>query len=79
MPTPLEPNICLIPLDGTPLSNATLYRQLTEAEYRGLADTTQELLWLRWLLKDIGVLLCFVIIVVLSPTYNIFFLFCYHT
>ena len=27
----------------------------TEAEYRALADTTSELLWLRWFLKDLGV------------------------
>ena len=27
----------------------------TEAEYRALADSTFELLWLRWLLKDLGV------------------------
>ncbi|XP_059598661.1 uncharacterized mitochondrial protein AtMg00810-like [Vitis vinifera] len=27
----------------------------TEAKYRALADTTFELLWLRWLLKDLGV------------------------
>ena len=27
----------------------------TEAEYRALADTTSELLWLRWLLQDMGV------------------------
>jgi hypothetical protein len=27
----------------------------TEAEYRALADTTSELLWLRWLLQDLGV------------------------
>ena len=27
----------------------------TEAEYRALVDTTSELLWLRWLLKDLGV------------------------
>ncbi|RVX18797.1 Retrovirus-related Pol polyprotein from transposon TNT 1-94 [Vitis vinifera] len=27
----------------------------TEAEYCALADTTSELLWLRWLLKDLGV------------------------
>ena len=27
----------------------------TEVEYRALADTTQELLWFRWLLKDIGI------------------------
>ena len=27
----------------------------TEAEYCALADTTFELLWLRWLLKDLGV------------------------
>ena len=30
-------------------------RSSTEAEYRGLADTTSELLWLRWLLTDLGV------------------------
>ena len=27
----------------------------TEVEYHALADTTSELLWLRWLLKDLGV------------------------
>ena len=26
-----------------------------EPEYRAFADTTPELLWLRWLLKDLGV------------------------
>ncbi|RVW75057.1 Retrovirus-related Pol polyprotein from transposon RE2 [Vitis vinifera] len=30
-------------------------RSSTEAKYRALADTTSELLWLRWLLKDLGV------------------------
>ncbi|RVW75728.1 Retrovirus-related Pol polyprotein from transposon RE1 [Vitis vinifera] len=30
-------------------------RSSTEAEYRALADTTSELLWLKWLLKDLGV------------------------
>ena len=30
-------------------------RSSTEAEYRTLADTTSELLWLRWLLKDLEV------------------------
>ena len=30
-------------------------RSNTEAKYRALADTTFELLWLRWLLKDLGV------------------------
>ena len=29
-------------------------RSSTEAEYRALADTTFELLWLRWLLTDLG-------------------------
>ena len=27
----------------------------TEAEYRALAATTTELIWLRWLLQDLGV------------------------
>ena len=27
----------------------------TEAEYRAFVDTTSELLWLRWFLKDLGV------------------------
>jgi len=30
-------------------------RSSTQAEYRALADTTSELLWLRWLLEDLGV------------------------
>ncbi|KAA0045087.1 putative mitochondrial protein [Cucumis melo var. makuwa] len=30
-------------------------RSSTESEYRALADATAELLWLRWLLTDIGV------------------------
>ncbi|WJZ95940.1 hypothetical protein VitviT2T_014671 [Vitis vinifera] len=30
-------------------------RSSTKAEYRALVDTTSELLWLRWLLKDLGV------------------------
>ncbi|WKA03342.1 hypothetical protein VitviT2T_021457 [Vitis vinifera] len=30
-------------------------RSNTEAEYRALANTTSELFWLRWLLKDLGV------------------------
>ena len=30
-------------------------RSSTEVEYRALADITSELLWLRWLLKDLGV------------------------
>ena len=30
-------------------------RSSTEAEYRALADTTSKLIWLRWLLKDLGV------------------------
>ena len=27
----------------------------TEAEYHALTDTTSELFWLRWFLKDLGV------------------------
>ena len=34
-------------------------RSSTEAEYRALADTTSELLWLRWLLTDLGVFTSF--------------------
>ena len=30
-------------------------RSNTKAEYRALADTTSELFWLRWRLKDLGV------------------------
>ena len=30
-------------------------RSSTEVEYHALADTTSELLWLRWLFKDLGV------------------------
>ena len=30
-------------------------RSSTESEYRALADATSELIWLRWLLEDIGV------------------------
>ena len=30
-------------------------RSSTEEEYRTLIDTTSELFWLRWLLKDLGV------------------------
>ena len=31
-------------------------RSSTESEYRALADTTQQLVWLRWLLEEMGVL-----------------------
>ena len=30
-------------------------RSSTEAEYRAFVDTTSKLLWLQWLLKDLGV------------------------
>ena len=36
-------------------SKTFVARSSTEAEYRALANTTSELLWLRWLLKDLGV------------------------
>ncbi|KAG9458911.1 hypothetical protein H6P81_003419 [Aristolochia fimbriata] len=32
-----------------------ILRYVKEAEYRALADTTSELVWLRWLLQDMGV------------------------
>ena len=32
-----------------------MVRSSTEAKYRALADTTSELIWLRWLLKDLDV------------------------
>ena len=32
-----------------------MVRSSIKAEYRALADTISELLWLRWLLKDLGV------------------------
>jgi hypothetical protein len=34
---------------------STVARSSTEAEYRALADTTAEVIWLRWLLADMGV------------------------
>ncbi|KAG9447270.1 hypothetical protein H6P81_013398 [Aristolochia fimbriata] len=34
---------------------STVSRSSTEAEYRALANTTSELVWLRWLLSDMGV------------------------
>uniref|UniRef100_A0A2N9F156 Reverse transcriptase Ty1/copia-type domain-containing protein n=1 Tax=Fagus sylvatica TaxID=28930 RepID=A0A2N9F156_FAGSY len=33
---------------------SVVVRSNTEAEYRALADTTSKLLWLRWLLQDLG-------------------------
>ncbi|KAJ4725234.1 Reverse transcriptase, RNA-dependent DNA polymerase [Melia azedarach] len=55
--TPLEPNAKLTSLDGVPLKDATLFQPVgcTEAEYRALADTTQEITWFHWLLNDMGV------------------------
>ena len=32
-----------------------MFRSSTKVEYRALANITSKLLWLRWLLKDIGV------------------------
>ena len=34
-------------------------RSSIEAEYHALANTTSELLWLQWLLKDLGVFASF--------------------
>ena len=36
-------------------SKTFVARSSTEAEYRALANTTSELLWLRWLLKDLEI------------------------
>ncbi|GFS32866.1 hypothetical protein Acr_00g0025170 [Actinidia rufa] len=34
---------------------SVIARSSTEAEYRALADATSELLWLRWLIQDLGI------------------------
>ncbi|GKV09272.1 hypothetical protein SLEP1_g20797 [Rubroshorea leprosula] len=62
--TPLEPNIKLTSLDGSPLPDPTRYRYKkqaipshfsTKVEYKALGDTTSELPSLQWLLDDMGV------------------------
>jgi hypothetical protein len=52
-------NYCFL-LDSSLISwqskkQSVVTRSNTEAEYRALADTTSELLWLRWLLQDLSV------------------------
>ncbi|KAG9446567.1 hypothetical protein H6P81_012695 [Aristolochia fimbriata] len=43
------------PISWRSKKQSTVSRSSTEAEYRALADTTSEIVWLRWLLQDMGV------------------------
>ncbi|KAG9447198.1 hypothetical protein H6P81_013326 [Aristolochia fimbriata] len=43
------------PISWRSKKQSTISRSSTEAEYRALADTTSEIVWLRWLLQDMGV------------------------
>ncbi|KAJ9557472.1 hypothetical protein OSB04_012086 [Centaurea solstitialis] len=52
--TPLEHNLHLTLSAGHPFQDPTAIASYTEAEYRSLADTSQELIWLHWLLYDMG-------------------------
>ncbi|KAG9442993.1 hypothetical protein H6P81_018847 [Aristolochia fimbriata] len=43
------------PISWRSKKQSTVSRSSTEVEYRALADTTSEIVWLRWLLQDMGV------------------------
>ncbi|CAL1401005.1 unnamed protein product [Linum trigynum] len=50
----------VVTLDGVPVSWRTKKQQVvarssTEAEYRAMASKVSEIIWLRWLLEELGV------------------------
>ncbi|KAA0026193.1 Integrase, catalytic core [Cucumis melo var. makuwa] len=55
--TPLDPSVHLTPFNGVPLEDkqSVVSHSNTESKYRALADTIAELIWLHWLLADMGV------------------------